>query len=192
MRNPSTPQPNNPDKTKMKKLLFTLTLAGALALGSTSAFAQAKKKPAAPAEAPAEKPKAADTAKPKAEGDAAKPKADGDTKAKRDTISFYGEVAAVDSTAKTITLKSKDPTKQRVLKAATATFTKVTGDTEAPAALSDVTADAYITGSYKKAADGSLEAVKVTLGKAKPVKKEGDAKKPAAEGTKPAAEPKKK
>ena len=75
-----------------------------------------------------------------------------------------------------------DPTKQRVLKVVgTTTLIKVTGETEAPATLTDVKADAYITGSYKKAADGSLEAVKVTLGKTKPAKTEGDAKKPVAE-----------
>lgn len=171
----------------MKKFLFTLTLAGALALGSTSAFAQAKKKAAAPAEAAAEKPKAeGDTAKPKTGGDTAKPKAEGDmAKGKRDIVGYYGDVAAVDSKAKTITLKAKDPTKQRVLKVTdTTTFIKVTGDTETPAALSDVKADAYITGSYKKAADGSLDAVKVTLGKTKAAKAEGEAKKPDAEAKK--------
>lgn len=175
----------------MKKLLFTLTLAGALALGGTSAFAQAKKKPA---EAPDDKAKAAETGKPKAEGDTAKPKAEGDaTKAKRDTIPYYGDVAAVDSSAKTITLKAKDPTKGRVFKVTDGTkIVKVTGEAEAPATLSDVKADAYITGLYKKAADGSLEAVKVMLGKTKAAKTEGEGKKPEGETKKPAAEPTKK
>ena len=88
----------------------------------------------------------------------------------------------MDSKAKTITLKAKDPTKGRVFKVTDATkIVKVTGEAEAPAALSDVKADAYITGTYKKAADGSLEVLKVTLGKTKAAKTEGDAKKPEGE-----------
>lgn len=175
----------------MKKLLFTLTLAAALALGGTSAFAQAKKKPA---EAPDDKAKAVEAGKPAAGGDTAKPKAEGEAaKPKRDTIPYYGDVAAVDSKARTITLKAKDPTKGRVFKVTDATkIVKVTGEAEAPAALADVKADAYITGTYKKDADGSLEAIKVTLGKTKPAKTEGAAKKPEGEAKKPAAEPKKK
>ncbi len=172
----------------MKKLVFTLTLACALALGGQSAFAEAKKKPAAAADAPAEKPKAGDTGKPKAEGDTAKPKAEGDAaKPKRETVSYFGDVAAVDSAAKTITLKAKDPTKGRVLKVTDATkIVKVTGTAEAPAALSDVTVGAYITGSYKKATDGSLEASKISLGKTKPAKPEGAEKKPEGDAKKPA------
>jgi len=148
----------------MKKVLFTLTLSVALALGNQAAFAQAKKKTAAPAAAPAaEATKAADTAKAKTDR----------------PIPYSGDVAAVDASAKTITLKAKDPTKQRVFRVGdTTAIVKVAGETETPAKLSDVKADAYITGTYKKAADGSLDAVKVKLGMTKPVR----APKPKAEG----------
>jgi hypothetical protein len=178
---------NNPATNQMKKL-FTLTLAVALAFGSQSFAAEPKKTKDAPAEDAATKPKAADTEAPKSEGGKATPKAEGEAaKPKRDTNSFFGDVAAVDAKAKTITLKAKDPTKQRVLRVADATkITKVTGDKEADATISDVKPDTYITGSYKKAADGSLEAVKVTLGKTKPAKGEGEPKKKSDE------EPKKK
>jgi len=154
----------------MKKVLFALTLSIVLALGSQPAFAQAKKKTTAPADAPA----------------AAAPKATDAEKAKTDRpIPYSGDVAAVDASAKTITLKAKDPTKQRVLRVSdTTAVVSVAGETETPAKLSEVKADAYITGTYRKAADGSLEAVKVKLGMVKTVR----APKPKAEGD---AKPKK-
>ena len=180
MRNPSTPQHNNPDKTKMKKLLFTLTLAGALALGSTSAFAQAKKKAAAPAEAPADKPKVADTAKPKAEGDAAKPKAD-------KPIPMYIRADEIDLAGKTITQVNKDGKKSK--NSVTATTEIKNSDKEAQ--LGDIKVGDYVSGNRKKTGDGTYDIVKITKFGAKAEKPEGEVKKPASEAKKPDAEAKK-
>ena len=157
----------------MKKLLFTLTLVGALALGGTSAFAQAKKKAAAPAEAPA------DTAKPKAEGDAAKPKADASK-----PLPFHTVVDSIDASGKSFTHKNKDG--KEVKNVVTAKTELKNGDKDAT--FTDIKVGEEVSGMRLKKSDTEYEVLKTTYIGA-PKKK---AEKPAAEGTKPAAEPKKK
>jgi hypothetical protein len=205
-------QHNNPENNTMKKLIFTLTLAGALALGGTSAFAQAKKKKegAAPAEAAADKPKSAESGKPKAEGDTAKPKAEGEGKAKKDTIPMNLRADEIDASAKTITQNNKDGTKA---------VNTVTDKTEIkngdkPAKFEDIKKGDWIGGLRKKTGEDAYVVVKITKfgpkaegeGKKKPAEgegkkpaegegkkkpAEGEGKKPAeGEGKKPAAEPK--
>ncbi len=161
----------------MKKLLFTLTLAGALALGGQSAFAQAKKKAAEPAAA--EKPKAADTAKPKAEGDAKKGEK---------AIPMYVRADEIDTTAKTITQVNKDGKKA----VNTVTATTVIHNLEKPAKLEDIKKGDYVSGNRMKTGENTYDIVKITKFGPKAPKVEGEAKKPAAEATKPTAEPKKK
>ena len=169
----------------MKKLLFTLTLAGALALGGQSALAQAKKKPAAPPDAPAaapgEKPKVADTEKPKVEADA---------KAKTaKNRGFYISADEIDAAGKAFTHVSKKDGK-KVKYVVTAT-TEITNDGK-PAKFTDIKVGDYVGGSLTPKSETENEVVKITKFGAKAPKAEGEAKKPAAEGTKPAAEPKKK
>ena len=166
-------------KIKMKKFLFTLTLAGALALGGQSAFAQAKKKAAAEPAAAAEKPKAADTAKPKAEGDAKK--AD-------KPIPMYVRADEIDTKAKTITQNNKDG--KKAVNSVTATTAIMNGDKAAK--LEDIKVGDYVSGNRMKTGENTYDLVKITKFGAKAPKAEGEAKKPAAEAKKPAAEPKKK
>jgi len=186
-------QHNNPENNTMKKLIFTLTLAGALALGGQSAFAQAKKKKegAAPAEAAADKPKSAESGKPKAEGDAAKPKAEGEGKAKRDTIPMNVRADEIDASAKTITQNNKDGTK--AVNTVTAKTEIKNGDKDAK--FEDIKKGDWIGGLRKKTGENAYEVVKITKfgpraegeGKKKPA--EGEGKKPAeGEGKKKAAE----
>jgi hypothetical protein len=177
-------QHNNPENNTMKKLIVTLTLAGALALGGTSAFAEAKKKPAAPAEADAEKPKGGgDTGAPKTGGDTAKPKAEG--KGKRDTIPMNLRADEIDASAKTITQNNKDGTKS----VNTVTATTVIENEKKPAKFEDIKKGDWIGGQRKKTGENAYEVVKIT--KFGP-KAEGEGKKKPAEGEgkKPAAEPK--
>jgi hypothetical protein len=182
----------------MKKLIFTLTLAGALALGGQSSFAQAKKKPAAPAEAGAEKPKGGgDTGAPKTGGDTAKPKAEGEGKGKKDTIPMNLRADEIDASAKTITQVTKDGTKS----VNTVTAATVIENEKKPAKFEDIKKGDWIGGQRKKTGENAYEVLKITKfgpkaegeGKKKEgdaKKPEGEAKKPAAEGKKPAAEPK--
>ena len=154
----------------MKKLIFTLTLAGVLALGSQSAFAQAKKKPAAPADAPAaaEKPKAA----------AEKPKAD-PTK----PMPMHTLVDSVDAAGKSFTHKNKDG---KEVKYVTTAKTEFTNDGK-PAKFEDIKVGNEVNGMRLKKSDTEYEVVKTTyIGAPKPkaAKSEGEAKKPAGEPTK--------
>lgn len=152
-------QNNKPRKTNMKKLLFTLTLAVALAAGNQTTFAQAKKKKddAAPAEA-------------------AKPKADAPAKAKKDTIPMYVRADEIDASAKTITQVSKDGKK------AVNTVTDKTEihNGEAAAKFEDIKKGDMVSGLRKKTGEGAYEVVKITkFGPAVEKKKDGEAKKPA-------------
>ena len=149
----------------MKKLIFTLTLAGALALGSQSAFAQAKKKPAAPADAPA----AAE--KPKAAADATKP------------MPMHTVVDSIDASGKSFTHKNKDG---KEVKYVTTAKTEFKND-EKEAKFGDIKVGNEVNGMRLKKSDTEYEVVKTTyIGAPKP-----KAEKPA--GTeKPAGEPKKK
>lgn len=166
----------------MKKLLSILTVSAiALSLPAGSFAAEKKAKPAAEA--------APDAAKKPAEKPAAKPEAAaekvaGEPKDPTKPISYYGDVAAVDATAKTFTFKNKDG-KERIF--SVGAEAKITKDGQ-PSDFSAITVGAYATGSYKKAADGKLDVLKVNIGP-KPAKKpkgEGEAK-PA--GDKPADKP---
>ena len=169
----------------MKKLLFTLTLAGALALGGQSAFAQAKKKPAEPAAAPA----AAPGEKPKAPAE----------KPKKDTMPMNLRADEIDAAAKTITQVNKDATKS--VNKVTATTEIKNGD--AAAKFEDIKKGDWIGGLRKKTGENAYEIVKITkfgpkaekpAGTEKPAKgakPAGDAK-PTGDAGKPAGEPKKK
>ena len=151
----------------MKKLIFTLTLAGALALGGQSAFAQAKKKPAeAPAAAPAEKPKAA--------ADATKP------------VSLHTIVDSIDTAGKSFSHKNKDG--KEVKNVVTAKTDIKNGDKEAK--FEDIKVGLEVNGSRIKKSDTEYEVVKITyIGAPKPkAEKPAGTEKPA----KPAGEPKKK
>jgi hypothetical protein len=150
----------------MKKLLFTLTLAAAFAVGSQSTFAQAKKKPAAPADAPA----AADAkAKPAAE----KPKADASK-----PLPFHSVVDSIDAAGKSFTHKNKDG--KEVKNIVTAKTELKNGDKEAK--FEDIKVGDEVTGTRLKKSDTEYEVVKTTyIGapKAKGAKAAGEAKKPA-------------
>ena len=145
----------------MKKLLFTLTLSIALALGSQSAFAQAKKKPAAPAEGakPAEAAKVTDAAKPKAD----KP------------LPMYSRADEIDAAGKTFTQVNKDGKKSK----------HVVGDKteikngEAAAKFEDIKVGDYVSGLRMKKSDTEYEVVKITKFGPKAAKAP-DAKKPEA------------
>ena len=144
----------------MKKLLFTLTLAFALA-SSPEAFAQAKKKePAAPAAEPA-KP-AAEPAKPEAK--AAKP------------LPMNSRADEVDAAGKSWTTVNKDG--KRVKHIVTATTEIMQGD--AAAKLEDIKVGDYVAGlRNKKNADGTeYEVVKITKFGPKAAKAEKPADKP--------------
>ena len=155
----------------MKKLIFTLTLAGVLALGSQSAFAQAKKKPAAPADAPAaaEKPKAA-AEKPKAAVDATKP------------MPMHTVVDSIDAAGKSFTHKNKDG---KEVKYVTTAKTEFMNDGKA-AKFEDIKVGNEVNGMRLKKSDTEYEVVKTTyIGAPKP-----KAEKPAGTA-KPAEAPKK-
>ena len=157
----------------MKKLLFTLTLAAAFAVGSQSAFAQAKKKPAAPAAAPAEKPKTAGE-KPKTEGDTTKP------------VSLHSIVDSIDAAGKSFSHKNKDG---KVVKNVVTAKTEIkNGDKEAK--FEDIKVGDEVDGTRLKKSEGEYEVLKITyIGTPKPkAEKPAGTEKPA----KPAGEPKKK
>ena len=149
----------------MKKLLFTLTLAAALAAGSQTTFAQAKKKtPAnpAPAGAPAEKPKADDAAKPK-------------------NLPFHSVVDSIDAAGKSFSHKNKDG---KVVKNVVTAKTEIKNG-EKEAKFEDIKVGDEVKGSRVKKSDTEYEVVKIT-GFAMPEKKPEK----AAADIKPAGEPK--
>ena len=170
----------------MKKLIFTLTLAIAFAVGSPSAFAQAKKKKDAAAEeataaadkakAAAEKPKAAaETAaataeKPKAAVDATKP------------MPMHTVVDSIDASGKSFTHKNKDG---KEVKYVTTAKTEFMNDGKA-AKFEDIKVGNEVNGMRLKKSDTEYEVVKTTyIGAPKP-----KAEKPAGTA-KPAEAPKK-
>ena len=128
----------------MKKILFTLTLSIALALGSQSAFAQAKKKPAVPAEGT----KPAEAAKP---ADAAKPKTD-------KPLPMYVRADEIDASGKTFTQVAKDGKKAKH----TVTATTEIKNGEASATLADIKVGDYVSGLRKKTGETDYEVVKIT------------------------------
>ena len=155
----------------MKKLLFTLTLACALALGSNTAFAQAKKKPAAAPAPAADKP---------ADAPADKPKADA---AKAKLLPFHSTVDSIDAAGKSFTHKNKDG--KEVKNVVTAKTEIKNGEKDAK--FEDIKVGDEVKGSRMKKSDTEYEVVKITsIG--------APEKKPAADTkpVKPASEPKKK
>ena len=152
----------------MKKLLFTLTLSVALAFGSQSAFAQAKKKPAVPAvpEAPAVDPaKAVEAAK----GKVAKP------------LPMHTHVDTIDAAGKSFTHKNK--TGVEVKNVMTATSEIKNGDKTAT--FADIKVGDWVSGLHLKKSDTEYEVVKIT-------KFGPEEKKAAKPDAKPGTEPKKK
>jgi hypothetical protein len=144
---------NNPENNTMKKLIFTLTLAGALALGGQSAFAEAKKKPAEPAAPAAEKPKA----------DASKP------------LPFHTIVDSIDAAGKSFSHKNKDG---KEVKNVVTAKTELKNDGK-DAKFEDIKVGDEVTGTHLKKSDTEYEVVKTTYIGA-PKKK---AEKPAGEKT---------
>jgi len=139
----------------MKKLLFTLTLVGALALGGQSAFAQAKKKATptpAPGDAPAAAPAApaAPTEKPKTE---AKPGP------------FHTTVDSIDAKGQSFTHKNKDG--KEVKNLVTSKTELKNGDKEAK--FSDIKVGDEVTGMRLKKGDNEYEIIKTSyIGAPKP------------------------
>jgi hypothetical protein len=136
-RLPSNLQTKSKPQYNMKKLLFSITLSVAMALGSHSAFAQAKKKPAAPAEQPAP--------------DAAKAKTD-------KPIPMYVRADEIDAAGKTFCQVNKDGKKAKHM--VTASTTIMNGEKEAK--LSDIKVGDYVSGLRKKTGENQYEVVKIT------------------------------
>jgi hypothetical protein len=99
-------------------------------------------------------------------------------------VPFHGTISAVDQTAKTFTIAGKE--KSRVFKVTDKTVVTKDG---AAATIKDIAANEQVSGSYWKAADGSLEAKTVKLGakaETKPSKKKEDASTSASPSPSPA------
>jgi hypothetical protein len=158
----------NPMKNKTS-LVIGACLAGLVCLPLCASGAEKKSSSPAPAASPEAKAASSDTAK------SARP------------VPFHGMVSAVDQTAKTFTIAGK--TSSRVFKVTDKTAVTKAGQ---PATMTDIAENVEVSGSYWKAADGSLEAktVKVgPMGKEK-TKTEKAAKSSASPAASPAASPK--
>ena len=143
----------------MKKLAFALTLSIVLTFGSQPAFAQAKKKTTAPAEAPAaEAPKAAEAAKPKSD----KP------------LPMHARADSIDASAKTFTHKTKDG--KEVKNVVTAKTEIKNHDKDAT--FADIKVGDYVSGLRHKKSDTEYEVVKIT--KFGPEEKKAEGEKKAA------------
>jgi hypothetical protein len=127
----------------MKKLAFALTLSIALAFGSQPAFAQAKKKPASPADAAAaEVSKAADTAKAKTD----KP------------LPMHSRADSIDASAKTFTHKTQDG---KEVKHVVTDKTEIKNH-DKDATFADIKVGDYVSGLRRKKSDTEYEVVKIT------------------------------
>ena len=104
--------------------------------------------------------------------------------AKARAIPFHGTISTVDQTAKTFTIAGKE--KSRVFKI---TDTTVITKAGAPATMTDVVANEQVSGSYVKAADGSLEAKSVKLGPKTEAEKKPSKKKKASDDASSSASP---
>lgn len=150
-------------KTKLN--LITACLAALACCAPAVAFAAPKDSPS-PSPSPHTSP-------------ATKPAASPAEKAAR-AVPFHGTISAVDQTAKTFTIAGKE--KSRVFKVTDKTVITKNGTA---ATMTDIVANEQVSGSYLKAADGSLEAKTVKLGpktdaeKAKAPKKEKAAARPS-------------
>jgi hypothetical protein len=112
-----------------------------------------------------------DKAKEKAAEKAKEKGKDGEKGKKEGVTPFNGKAAAVDKAAKTVKLTGE---KGRVI--------QVTGTTRVvkdgkPASLDDLKEGEDVSGAYKAAADGKLEATVLNIGKPAPKKKADDKKK---------------
>ncbi|MCA1660212.1 MAG: hypothetical protein LC642_06715 [Verrucomicrobiaceae bacterium] len=157
-------------KTKFK--IITGCTAALVYCAPLAAFAASPTPAASPKTSPAEKTTAAATT----------------TKVR--AIPFHGTISTVDQTAKTFTIAGKE--KSRVFKIMDTTVITKAG---APATMTDVVANEYVSGSYFKAADGSLEAKSVKLGpktdaEKKPSKKKSKKEEDASASPSPSVAPK--
>jgi Cu/Ag efflux protein CusF len=95
--------------------------------------------------------------------------------AKARSIPFHGKLAAVDKTAKTITLDEKTKREFQVT-----SETRIMKD-DKPATLDDATVGDAVRGSYRKGDDGKLTLRSLTIGaKGEPAPKKSEKKEPAA------------
>jgi uncharacterized cupredoxin-like copper-binding protein len=133
----------------MKKLAI-ITLAAVLALGGNHAFAQAKKKAAAPVAAAAE---------------AVKGKADR-------PIPMYVRADEIDAAGKTFTQVNKDGKKAKH----TVTASTEIKNGEASATLADIKVGDYVSGLRKKTGENEYEVVKITKFGPKAAKPAGEKK----------------
>src|ERR1700676_727425 len=122
-------------------LLILACLAGLICLPLSASAAD--KKSSSPTPAP--------TAKPMTSSEAAKSGAR--------PFPFHGMVSAVDQNAKTFSIAGKSSS--RVFKVTDKTAVTKAGK---PATMADITENVEVSGSYWKAADGSLEAKAVKVG----------------------------
>ena len=90
-------------------------------------------------------------------------------------VPFHGMVAAVDQKAKTFTIAGKE--NPRVFKVTDKAALTKAGQ---PAKMTDITENVEVSGSYWKAADGSLEAKTVKIGPVSAGGKAADKSKKAA------------
>ena len=105
--------------------------------------------------------------------------------AKTRAVPFHGTISAVDQTAKTFTIAGKE--KSRVFKITDKTVVTKGG---APATMSDIVANEQVSGSYWKAADGSLEAKTVKIGPKAEAEKTTETKKKKSADASPSPSPK--
>ena len=96
---------------------------------------------------------------------------------------FHGMVSAVDQSAKTFTIAGK--TTSRVFKVTDKTVVTKAGN---PATMADIVENQEVSGSYRKNADGTLEAKTVKIGPMSERKSGEEGKKPKATSS-PAASP---
>jgi hypothetical protein len=99
------------------------------------------------------------------------------------SIPFHGMVSAIDQSAKSFTIAGK--TAARVFKVTDKTAVTKAGN---PATIADIVENQEVSGSYRKNADGTLEAKTVTIGPISERKSGEEGKKPKATSS-PAASP---
>ena len=156
---------------KNKLNLITACLAALACCAPAVAFAAPKTSPS-PSPSPHSSPAAKPTASP----------AEKTTTAR--AVPFHGTISAADQTAKTFTIAGKE--KSRVFKVTDKTVITKNG---APATMTDIVANEQVSGSYWKAADGSLEAKTVKLGAKAETETKASKKKEKAEAS-PSPSPK--
>src|SRR5258705_969169 len=123
----------------MKKLLPVVLVAILLVVLAASAAPPIVTAPTKPNQPGAEPPKSEKKARP---------------------LPFHGNVASIDKSARTITMQGK---KQRLFHLTS--DTKINKDRK-PSSLTALAAGDYVGGSYREAADGSLELVTLNIGTA--------------------------